>query len=305
MCLALSTSWNAFRYRRAEPLIQEIKGIGFEKVELSFNLSPAMVAQVKRLVRSKEVEVTSVHNFCPIPLGISRKKALPDYYSLASNDKRQRQLAVDFTKRSIDTATQVDAKVVVLHCGRVEVADRTPELIRLYKRGGKGSSNYKRLLEVIKSERKLKEAVFFKNALKSLEALNRYAARQGILLGIETRFYYREIPSFEELVFILKEFSDSQIFYWHDSGHSRVRELLGFEKKNQYLAAFYNRLVGMHLHDVRCCQDHLAPLSGEIDFKGYLPFLNKLRVIKVIEAHYPATVEELKRAKAFFSSWSS
>jgi sugar phosphate isomerase/epimerase len=127
MGLALSASWKAFAYRSGKRLLLDIQKAGFSEVELSFNITRRMLAEIKACYLSLGIKIVSVHNFCPIPGGFTRKKALPDCYSIASLDNKQRLLAVAFTKKSIDTACVFGARVVVLHCGRVEVPDRTKE----------------------------------------------------------------------------------------------------------------------------------------------------------------------------------
>src|SRR3989338_11544432 len=140
MGLSLSTAWNAFRYNDGEGIVQEIRGLGFEEIELSFNLTKKIVADIARLVKKKQIRVHSLHNFCPIPDGIERREALPDCYSLASSDEEIRALAVKYTKVSIDTACQLNARAVVLHCGRVETGEHTRELISAYNAGGVGGA---------------------------------------------------------------------------------------------------------------------------------------------------------------------
>ncbi len=298
MGFALSTSWNAFRYTKGLGLIQEIKSLGFKEVELSFDLTFSIFKEIEDLVKKSFIQVTSLHNFCPIPRGLEREKALPDYYSLASTDESQRKKAVLETKKTIVSAIRVKAKAVVLHCGRVDLEDQTRALINLYNRGLNGSAEFRELKEDIIRQRSAKAGPFFENALKSLEELNKYALRAGIKLGVETRFYYREIPCFEEISVILKNFKNSNIFYWHDVGHAEVMERLGLARPKAFLETYSDSLLGIHLHNIQGCLDHQAPVKGEFDFKILKPYINE-ETIKVIEAHYPATPEDLKESKEF------
>ena len=300
MTLAISTSWNAYRFDDGEKLLFEISQLGFKSIELSFNLSSEMVDEIAHSARRLNINIGSLHNYCPIPDGLSRKQALPDCYSLASLDEEERFLAIKYTKRSIDTASRLGARAVVVHCGRVEAPDYTRQLINLYDQGKNNCREFLEIKEKMFGERAAVADKFLKQALISIEELNAYAKLKGVLLGIETRFYYREIPNINEIGIILDKFSDSQVYYWHDTGHAQLMENLGLLKHKDFLERYGRRLIGVHLQDIFGCQDHLAPSKGQIDFSMLKPYLNK-NTLKVIEAHHPATAEELIQSRNFIS----
>ncbi|HOW42701.1 MAG TPA: TIM barrel protein [Candidatus Omnitrophota bacterium] len=299
MPCAISTSWNAFRHTDGEQLIRELQELGFTAVELSFNLTSEMVAAIERLVARQVISVCSLHNFCPIPEGVPRHEALPDYYSLASLDTEERLRAVKQTKLTIDAACRIGARAVVIHSGRVEIQDRTRALCELYTRGGTQTRQFQDLRDEMRRERAQLKQSFLDSALRSLDELNAYACQRRMNLGIETRFYYREIPFLDEVGMILDAFKDSRVFYWHDTGHAQLMEHLGLiDRQETYLDRYAQRLLGMHLHDIRGCADHQPPPGGDIDFKRFRPYLNH-QTLKVIEVHHPATAVQVQQSKRY------
>jgi len=298
MGFILSTSWNAYRHTDAKGMLFEIKEAGFAEVELSFNLTCTMVGSIEKMVKEGSIRVASLHNFCPFPDNLQREVALPDYYSLASPDAGERSLALQYTKRTIDTAQRLNARAVILHTGRVEIPDKTRDLISLYEQGLFCSAEFAQVKKTAISDRQNKNQPYFDNALKSLDELVPYSARSGISLGVENRFYYREIPSLKELGIILNKFRGSSIFYWHDVGHALIMEKLGFVEPDGYLKSYAQAMLGIHLHNVLGLTDHQVPQRGEFDFAKLKPVLQN-KTLKVIEAHHPATSQDLKEAKAF------
>lgn len=300
MSFGLSTSWNAFRYNNGGDLLFEIKNLGFDDVELSFNLTSSMVAEMEGVVKNGLVNVLSLHNFCPIPDGWRREEALPDCYSLSSTKEDERKLAIKFTQRSIDTAKNLGARVLVIHCGRVAIADRTGELIELYETKDKNSAKFLKLSALAVKERSSFSKKSLENLFFSLEELILYAKEKGIILGIENRYYYPEIPALEEIGVILNKFRGSNIRYWHDTGHAQTIENLGFAKHKDYLDLYGKEMIGIHLHDIVGCHDHLAPSKGKFEFKMLKPHLKK-ETLKIMEIHHPATAQDVQEARDFLT----
>lgn len=301
MGFALSTSWNAFRHKNGREMLFEIERLGFKEIELSFNLTPSMVEDCLEAVKSGRFKAVSLHNYCPIPGGLKREAALPDCYSMASCDEEERGLALNYTKQTIDTAKRFGSRAVVLHCGRVEMVDKTRELINLYQKGLKATEAFAGLREEMVSQRKKFYKPFLENTLSSLQELSAYARGRGVSLGIETRYYFREIPSFEEIGIILDKLDSPDVFYWHDTGHAQLMENLGFYRHREFLEAYGSRMCGVHLHNISCCSDHQAPHKGEFDFSLLKPFVTA-QTLKVIEAHHPATAGDLTKSREFLKA---
>jgi sugar phosphate isomerase/epimerase len=118
----------------------------------------------------------------------------------------------------------------------------------------------------------------------SLEKLLPEAERRGIRLGIENRYYFHEIPDFEEIGMILGRFRSENIGYWHDVGHAQVQEYTGIARQRELLEAYGDDLIGVHLHDADGLDDHLAPGQGDVDFGALRLFLRPTH-IKILEVH--------------------
>lgn len=299
---SFSTSWNAKRQNSAESLIEEIQRLGFDSIELNFTLTAPLVEGIYPLVEKGLIKVVSLHNYCPMPKGLTKDEASPDLFSISSLDKEERLLGIEQTKCTIDTAYKLGAKAVVVHSGKVEMEHSGKELKELYLKNQQPAKEYETFKQVLVRERNQKSKAHLKAALSSLENLSQYAQRYSISLGIETRYYLNEIPSFDEVGIILKYFSGSNLFYWHDVGHAYVHEKMGIAKSLDYLNAYGGRMLGIHIHDVKGIEDHKAPLTGDVDFKAFTPFLNNNGVIKVIEVHSHASAEEIVKGTKYLES---
>jgi sugar phosphate isomerase/epimerase len=288
---AISTVWNALQHSHAKEITEEIKNIGFKEIELNFNLTAEMVKEMIDLKDQGKIKVVSIHNFCPIPQGISRCKASPDIFSISALDETERQKAIYYTKKSIETASRIGAEAVIVHAGKIQMDERIKELAELYFIN-KDKKRYHRLKVKVMKERHKKSKRFFEQALKSLEQLCCYAQKYNVKLGIENRYYLSEIPSLEEMEIVLTTFSSPPLYYWHDIGHAQVYENLGFTEHKTILDKFSKRMLGVHFHDIEGINDHRAPLKGTFDFSLLRAYLKK-KTIKVLEVHYPSTAKEI------------
>jgi sugar phosphate isomerase/epimerase len=293
--ISLSTAWNADKWLDGEAIAEEIHSLGFQGIECNFSLTNDLLEGVIYYAHKHGLSFTSLHNYCPTPPGLKREEALPDCYSLSSLSEEERCQAVCHTKTTIRTASRLKAKAVVLHTGRVEMKDRTRELIKLATQGLKGTPEFNDILNSFAAERKRKSQDFFSSLLKSLDELVPFAQELNVALGIENRFYYREIPSLDEFETIFDQFKDMPISYWHDVGHSYIFEQLGLIPTDSLLERFGNRLIGLHLHNVKNLNDHQAPVDGDFDFTRLAPFVRK-DTIRVIEAHQHVPAEAIRRS---------
>lgn len=268
LVLALSTRWNAQRQTEGEALIEQILGLGFSAIELGYDLRLSLVPGVQRMVEAGAVRVVSVHNFCPIPLGLTQGS--PEMFELASLDRRQRERAIVHTERSIRFAAELGATVVVAHAGNVKMRRFTPQLLGLLEENRRGSPAFDRAIVRLHAARE-------KRARKHLDGLRESLARllptlesARVRLALENLPSWEAIPSELEMEQLAREINSPWLAYWHDTGHAHIRLLLGAGNPARWLERLRPWLAGLHINDVQPpAMDHFMPPGGLVDFSMY------------------------------------
>jgi len=276
-------------------MIREILDLGFERVELGHGIRLSLMEGVFRAVEKGLCTFSSLHNFCPLPIEITR--ASPDCYKFSSPDERERERALKHTFQTIDFAVRLGAPNVVLHLGRTPIDDYTDKLIRYAEVGMANSRDFVRVkLDCIRRRERDAEP-FFKRAMSCLKRVSDYAAEKGIRLGVESRHSFEEIPSEQEMMEVLDQFDPPTVGYWHDFGHVQVKHNLGFLDHVEWMEQVSPRLIGCHLHDTQWPgRDHMAPFSGDVDYDALLKFLPE-DTLFVFEMSPRRTVEEITEAR--------
>jgi sugar phosphate isomerase/epimerase len=277
--------------------------LGLDSVELGYDLTLDLVPGVRTMAAQGAVTVRSVHNFCPVPVGAPGGH--PELFLMTSGDARVRNLAVQYTLRTAEFAAEVGATVVVAHAGRVEMRNLTPKLIALAESGRRYDPRYEkiRLKLMLKRERGVQKhldrlCLCLDDVLPRLEAL-------GVTLALENLPSWEAVPSEQEAETLLRRYASPRLAYWHDIGHGRVRENLGFIDQRHWLARLGPHLAGVHVHDVAGpAADHLMPPRGEIDFRAFQTLLqpDTVRVIEPAPGTPEPDIREAVRVLA--EAWS-
>jgi sugar phosphate isomerase/epimerase len=272
-------------------MIQELLDLGFDRIELGHGIRVSLMEGVQRMFDSGKVTISSLHNFCPLPVEITR--ASPDCYQFSSPDERERERAVKFTFQTIDFAARLNAKFVVLHMGRSPLGDYTDQLIRMAEVGlGQSRKYVQTKIECVK-QREAKSGPFMQRSLDCLRRIANYAAEKDIRLGVESRHSYEELPNEDEMIDLLNNFNLPHIGYWHDFGHVQVKHNLGFLDHVEWLTEVAPRLIGCHLHDTQWPgRDHMAPFQGDVEYSKLIPLLPK-QTLFVFEMSPRRTKEEI------------
>lgn len=293
--IALSTSWNSYRFNSAKEMVEEIISLGFSEIELScYYATREKVEELRKLVEEKVIRVKSVHNFCPI---IEENYEGFMYYSLTSDNEQERKKSIEYTKLTIDYASFLNASAVVVHVGEIPVENLQYKIYNLRKENGTNSQEYKILLARALKEREDKKEIYWQRAIKGMEIISSYAEKKKIKIGVENRYFYFEIPDIEEIGKLI-EYFPNVVYYWHDVGHAQTMENIGVVEHISFLKNYREKMLGIHLHDISGISDHRAPSYGEINFKIIKDNIKK-DVIKVMELNRAVKKEELKRGKEF------
>jgi len=289
---SLSTCWNSHRHTDGRALLREIRDLGFEYAELSHGTRISLLPGILEAVDAGEIKISSLHNFCPLPMGVNT--SAPNLYQFSSERPRERELAERYTVKTIELAARVKAPVVVLHVGSVELRNYTDKLLEMVGRQEQDTPKYQRLCAEVEEKREAKKEPFLERMKEVLRKLLPEAALRGIKLGVENRQALEELPFEGDFQFLFRELASPNLVYWHDTGHAQIKENLGFSPHRMQLESLRDRLFGFHIHDVQFPgRDHCAPGTGTIDFAALKPLV-KPEDIKVFEFSPSLTVEEVR-----------
>lgn len=258
--LSLSTMWMQHRFERLADFDRAALNLGFGGIEVSHIVTPAMVGDDD----PAQLHIRSVHYPAPVqpsPFGRAADALL------SAADESARGWAVEQGRRTVDFAVRAGAAAVCLHLGEVPVPGRYEWALRQrYLAGQRGAPVYARAQDELVALRQARAEAARTAALRSLEELAAYAAPRGVRLGIESRYHFHEIPSFEELGWLLDRTDPAVVGFWYDMGHVQTLHNLGLTQHAAWLEAYADRIVGVHFHDVVGLRDHLIPGLGELDF---------------------------------------
>jgi sugar phosphate isomerase/epimerase len=270
MQLAFSTCWNSDRHTRGDAMLDEIFALGFERVELGHGIRHSLWEGIEQFLTDHPMAVTSLHNFCPLPIEI--QGSAPDCYRCTSTSKAERDRARHYTLQTIDYAHRVGARRVVMHLGSVMDRDYTDQLVRSIFAGRYLDRHYVRLK--LTAIRKREAVAAYDRVVEWLQPALAHAKSAGIILGIENRIGIETFPSEREFRRLFQDIADGTIGYWHDFGHAQVRHNLTLIDHAEWLGEMAPQLIGCHIHDVKFpARDHRVPFSGMIDFAALVPSL--------------------------------
>lgn len=270
--LSISSCWSSGRHKDGYEMITEAVDLGFTEMELSHGIRMSLLPGILKAVEEKLIRISSVHNFCPLPPGIHYPA--PNLYQPSSGDRREIIQWERYTRQTIDFAHRIEAPRIVTHLGSVSFFWRSPAL-RLRKFIQQAGDQFDARAEVYQQfrERVLgrlqrKRQPYWERTLKSLELVLPEAREKGVVLCIENRENFEELPFDDQFASLFEHFrGETALAAWHDTGHASLKQRYGFLEHQEFLRQTADRLAGFHLHDVtREGKDHQEIGTGQIDF---------------------------------------
>src|SRR5271168_5401041 len=118
---SFSTCWNSHRHTDGRVMLREIRDLGFDHAELSHGTRVSLLPGILEAVEAGEIKISSLHNFCPLPMGVNH--SAPNLYRFSAESPVERNHALRCTRKTIELAARLKAPVVVLHYGAMELKD--------------------------------------------------------------------------------------------------------------------------------------------------------------------------------------
>jgi len=253
-------------------MLEELAGLGFSQVELGHGIRYSLWPGILKAVEKGTVEIVSLHNFCPLPMGFTKPN--PNCFEFSDPRESVRKRALRCSRETVQQAAELGGRKVVLHLGSTGQPRHSSLLVKELSRGRFGSRSFVRTkLEAIQAHEDRHDAVW-RRVRGVLDELVPYAAEKNVQLGCECREEIEEFPMEGRFPDLLAVYPGETLGYWHDFGHAARKAALGFVDHLEHLKQMARHLVGCHIHDfIFPNRDHRPLGTGTIDFPPLLDLL--------------------------------
>jgi sugar phosphate isomerase/epimerase len=226
--------------------------LGFRDVALDGSLEAGSFDVLVPAVLSSGLRVVAVEAPCPRP-SVRRPPAL------ASSDREERRAAVRAFEATLDTAAQVDARLVIVQLGVLEIRHGWAETARAYARATLDDEAREKIVETRRrvSARALDLARF------GLDPVLARAADAGVTVGLVNRSRWFEIPSATEVARLLADFAGGPLKPFYDPAAAHIRAALGLGAGRPTVEI--ERAAGAYLVDAAGLRGGLPWGTGEVD----------------------------------------
>ena len=293
---ALSTMYaQQPRFERGRAFVEYAAEAGYDAIEVSHSTPEA---KLREMLACGALPVASIHQPAPhVEVGGGKSNA---DLNLASTSADERERALGHALRSVEWAAEAGANALVVHLGEVEgsFAGVAAELYRLFRQGGIGSDRAEEARAGLRARRAEAAPAHLEAARATLERLVEAARPHGVVIGIENRLEFHQIPLPCETAALLEGFAPEEAGHWHDTGHAEVLDRLGLLPHEAWFGELGDRLVGAHAHDVRGVRDHRAPGTAQLDWAKVAGWLRALDAV-TLEIDQREPDEAVRAAPAF------
>jgi Sugar phosphate isomerases/epimerases len=295
---SFSTCWNIKRHLSGADMIDEIRGLGFRRVELNYNVTDELLCTIEPMIERGDIAVSSVHNTFPHIVD-------PDYGTdsilLGFEDGERRDRSIELLVRSAEYAHRYGASAVVVHPGEVPIEEEIDrELKALWREQGPDSEVYRSRWGEMLERREAAAPSYLARIGDSLEKACEQIARRGyqVSLGLETRSRCYQIPTLREARLLCDRLAGAPVGLWYDIGHGMMMGRMGLYDHVGEALAMKDDIVGVHIHETVGLADHWCPYvhSGDPDgFDDFLPLIAAAPV-RVYELKAACTPDEIERS---------
>ena len=296
--LSMSTMWNYRKAQSGRELLEQLMALGFQKVELNYQVRPEWLPDIEKIVRAGIMQVSSVHNVFP---KTDDERFSTDSVMLGYEDESLRRQAIELAKISIDWAVRLGAGAVVFHPTEVLLppGDFDVPLKKMIAAHQTDAGEFRDLQKRMFEARQV--APYLDRMMRSIEELANHVEKHAlpVKLGMENRAMCHQIPIYPEMELIAERFDGSPAGLWLDTGHGIMMQEMGLQALPLSPVAERN-IVGMHIHDAVDGLDHYAPctLPGSVlaPFRKYI----LQSPIKVLELSGRLSAQEILRGTNAF-----
>ena len=307
--IALSSCCCSSRFDDGYEMLEWIAQLGFKQVELSHGISIHLVPGILQALQDGVISVASVHNFCPLPMGI--QSPMPNLFKPSSRSKAELRLWSRYTLETFDFAQRVQAKKVVMHSGSAWFFFQSPvprlmgwiDQCKLEESELASNSDFIALRDKVMAKIRRSSNKHYRILKESFASIVDSAKERGVELGIENREGFSELPLDADHAEFVKNFSLkelSPIRYWHDAGHAEIKVLYGLLDHEARLIEMKDFLTGYHLHDVsESGRDHQEIGTGIIDFNMLARHIDVDKHTLVLELSPSLKIDALLRSRDY------
>ncbi len=305
--ISLSSCWLSSRHTDGYEMLKEIADLGFSHAELSHGIRVTLVPGILKAVEEGFIKISSTHNFCPLPPGVS--SPAPNLYQPSSPAESERSLWRRHTIASLEFAQRVGSQVLVTHMGsiffflmdparRVEAMEDDLEFKDM-----RGNADFQEEITTLLGKLRKAAPKHYARIQDCLADVTAKAQETGVKFAVENREGLLELPLDEHMDAFLASVDDLAICGgWHDTGHACIKHCEGVIDHAQFLEKNGERLLGFHLHDVSAeGKDHQPIGTGLVDWKLIRQHIRPEHLL-TIELSPKLTKEQVLESRGFIEN---